>query len=205
MSAGCVQLCVPVAASRASPCKLRNRVAPAPQGTRLIVFIGNHAGRCLKPLLDALGWRGEERHLLESLPHFDNVEDIDSLRSVLARLNYETTARRARLCDLTEDILPCLFRPQGSDNVLVVLERDENRVADIRQCHRRSNRGASDISDVGTVYLVEEADLELQRNAVMRHGWVAVMLGRFKLLLWQLLGMTFIINACSRSRCRSTP
>lgn len=167
--------------------------APAPQGSSER-FIGNHAGRCLKPLLDALGWRGEERHLLESLPHFDSVEDIDSLRSVLARLNYETTKRRARLGDLTEDILPCLFRPHGADNVLVVLGRDEDRVQTFDSA-TGEEAWTSNASDIGTAYLVSETDLELQRKAVMRHGWVAVMLGRFKLLLWQLLGMTFIINA----------
>ena len=157
-------------------------------------ILSNHAGRCLKPLLDALGWRGEERHLLESLPHFDCVDDIETLRSVLARLNYDTTTRKARLADLTEDILPCLFRPHGADNVLVVLGRDENRALMFDSATGEQS-WSTDPSDIGTAYLVSEIDLEQQRKTIMRHGWVAVMLGRFKLLLWQLLGMTFIINA----------
>lgn len=156
--------------------------------------IGTRAGRCLKPLLDALGWRGEERHLFESLPHFDRVQDIETLRSVLARLNYETVQRRARLCDLTDDILPCLFTPKGGSNVFVVLARDEDRAL-LFDGDTGQQAWSSELAGAGTAYLVSEIDLEQQHKSIIRHGWVSVMLGHFKLLLWQLIGMTFIINA----------
>ncbi len=155
---------------------------------------GNTFGRCLKPLLDALGWRGEERHLLESLPHFDNVDDIETLRSVLARMNYETTSRRAKLSELTDHRLPCLFTPDDGASVLVVLSRDEGRIL-VFDSTTGEQSWITDTSTAGTAYLVSEIDLEKQRTDIMKHGWVSVILGRFRILLWQLLGMTFIINA----------
>ena len=42
-------------------------------------------GACLTPLLGALNWRGEPRHIAESLPHFANSLDLEELRAVLAR------------------------------------------------------------------------------------------------------------------------
>ncbi len=150
------------------------------------------AGRCLRPLLDALGWRGEERHLIESLPHFDTVDDMDALRSILARLNYETKPQTLRLCDLTDDVLPCVFAV-SRDRLLVVGERDEDRLLVFD-----SNTSAQEWCDAeaisGTAYLISEVDIDRERLSAAKHGWVLVMVARFKMLLWQLLGISFITN-----------
>ncbi len=79
--------------------------------------------RCLRPALAAAGWTGHERHIYEALPHFDQVTDIDSLRAVLARLNFETPATRTTLSKLTESSLPCLFTTDGQD-LQVILSRN---------------------------------------------------------------------------------
>ena len=83
------------------------------------------ASRCLRPLLSALNWAGEERHLLEALPHFDSIRDPEALRAVLQRLGYKTFERSVSLKTLRPDQLPCLaFGKSG--NVLVVIERQED-------------------------------------------------------------------------------
>ena len=60
-------------------------------------------GACLVPLLNALGWRGEARHLAEALPHFADSLDLSDLRMVLANLHYVTVpdARCWQICVLT--------------------------------------------------------------------------------------------------------
>ena len=61
---------------------------------------------CLAPLLSVLSWTGEPRHLQEALPYMDNVEDVEGLRTVLARLNYETFGQKRSMCSLGSDLLP---------------------------------------------------------------------------------------------------
>ena len=51
---------------------------------------------CLRPLLTAIGWRGEARHLFEALPHFDEIETVDDLRAVLAQPELPHEARKTQ-------------------------------------------------------------------------------------------------------------
>ncbi len=65
--------------------------------------------RCLEVMLQRLGWTGDARHVIEALPHFDRIEQLDVMRAVLSRLGYETRAYETRLGALTPDQLPCVF------------------------------------------------------------------------------------------------
>lgn len=67
------------------------------------------AENCLLPLLNALKWDGLERHLFEALPHLEPISTSYELRSVLTRLNYQTTGTRKSLTDLTAEQFPCLL------------------------------------------------------------------------------------------------
>ena len=149
-------------------------------------------GRCLHRLLDALGWRGENRHLLEALPHLEQIDDLETLRSVLARLNFETRAVAARLSSVSEAMIPCLFMTADGD-LLLVLDRqdDECLVFDGRSGRERWQ--AAD-STAGTGFLVTEIDLEVEQRRLLRYGWMTSVLRKFKSLLWQLFGITFLIN-----------
>ena len=53
-------------------------------------------GRCLHRLLDALGWRGENRHLLEALPHLEQIDDLETLHANLLHPAGEQAARGGR-------------------------------------------------------------------------------------------------------------
>ena len=149
-------------------------------------------GRCLHRLLDALGWRGENRHLLEALPHLEQIDDLETLRSVLARLNFETRTVAGRLSSVSEAMVPCLFMTADGD-LLLILDRqgDECLVFD-----GRSGRECWQTADntPGTGFLVTEIDLEIEQKRLLRYGWMTSVLRKFKSLLWQLLGITFLIN-----------
>ena len=150
------------------------------------------AGRCLIPLLDALGWRGERRHLLEALPHFEPVDDIETLRAILARLNYDTRPKKIPLSEMTDTVLPCIFTVDG-ETASLALEREGER---LRVLHGDSR--AEQWIDAGktavTAYLMSEINCDDERKEILKHGWMAVTVGRFKTLLMQLLGITFLIN-----------
>jgi len=150
------------------------------------------AHNCLMPLLAALGWRGEERYLMESLPHFDEVEDIDDLRSVIARLNFNTSAAKISLSQLWDDALPCLFvDKQGA--LSVILQRDGNSVSIFDST--TSQYMEIEATDArGTAYLVSEIDVEKYQKEIMRHGWIYVLMRRFRRLAVQLVGITSLIN-----------
>ena len=55
---------------------------------------------CLLPFLTAIGWRGDPRHVAQSLPHFHKVDDLHRLRAVLANLHYPSRAAEARLNEI---------------------------------------------------------------------------------------------------------
>lgn len=72
---------------------------------------------CLTPFLDAVGWVGEDRRLIQALPHFDPVETMDEFRMVLASLGVRTSVQKLRLDKLSDDQLPCVLEIDGAPAV----------------------------------------------------------------------------------------
>jgi ABC-type bacteriocin/lantibiotic exporter with double-glycine peptidase domain len=81
------------------------------------------AEACLAPTLALFGWAGEARRIREALPHFDSINDVEDLRSVLARLYYATRRYGVKLSEIRSDFMPCLFSRDGTD-VLLIVERN---------------------------------------------------------------------------------
>ena len=63
---------------------------------------------CLRPFLEALGWEGDDRQVVEALPHMDAIDSLDSFRAVLSRLGYRSRVYRLELRQLDPDQLPAL-------------------------------------------------------------------------------------------------
>ncbi len=157
--------------------------------------IEEHVGlarNCLLPLLTALGWRGEERYLMESLPHFDEVEDINDLRSVIARLNFKTSPQKLSTSQLWDEAFPCLFVDKKGA-LSVILERNGDSLSIFDS--ETSRYTEIDVSEAkGTAYLVSDIDIEKHQKDVIKHGWIYVLTHRFKRLGVQLVGITSLIN-----------
>jgi len=150
------------------------------------------AGACLRPLLDALGWRGEARHVFESLPHFDELAEIDDLRAVLARLNYDAAETKRKVAELGAEQLPCLV-DAGEGRTLIVTEREGDKCTVFDSATGEvSNRPVSEVS--GRVFMIREIDVERERMDVLKHGWMFMLVNRFRVLFIQLLAVTFISN-----------
>lgn len=147
---------------------------------------------CLRPLLTAVGWRGEARHLFEALPHFDEIETVDDLRAVLARLNYNTLPKKLGLHELNEDFLPCLFTRSDGD-VLVILKRTDEGVH-VFDAQALEYRVIDADRHPGQAYLLAEIDIQDDQKQVLERGWMSVLVYRFRRLFVTLLTMTFVIN-----------
>lgn len=93
--------------------------------------VHNSYTRCLLPLLDALGWRGNHTHLIEALPHFPRDMTLVDLLNTLANLRFEGRTTPARLDSLDVRLLPCLFVPHGGGpKILLSCEGDNLLVFD---------------------------------------------------------------------------
>ena len=75
---------------------------------------------CLRPFLEAIGWEGEGRHLVEAIPHMDSIHDLDTFRSVVSRLGIKTDVHRLAPRDLTAEQLPAIVLASGQNPVLLL-------------------------------------------------------------------------------------
>ena len=149
---------------------------------------------CLLPLLTAIGWRGDPRHVAQALPHFHKVEDLQRLRAVLANLHYASRAERACLDDLDPRLLPCLFQPT-SGPLMILLGREGPR-------YRVFDGGAAEIREVeavgqvGTAYFIqaEEAPPKGVRSTAQVGRWCRSVGERFRGLVLQMLAISLFTN-----------
>lgn len=179
--------------------------AKLPQATRerLMPISGSGSGEqiaetsaacaCLAPLLSALCWTGESRHLQEALPYIDNVEDLEGLRTVLARLNYETYGQRRSMGSLGSDLLPCLYlSTDGSLYVVISINPDGLfRVFDGRA---KAFRSIPAETTPGITYFIREINIEEQNQRGKQYGWIQSLLSKFRKTFFILFGLTFVIN-----------
>jgi len=149
---------------------------------------------CLLPMLAAVKWRGEVRHVAESLPHFANRLDLTGFRNTLAHLGYVTRPVAATPGDLDARLLPCLLVPEGNGPALAILEKtpDGLRVFDGGQNRERQLDHDEVRMLKGTAYLVSEA--EKTDAAPDTTNWMAWVARRFRPVLLQLFAITFFIN-----------
>ncbi|MBI2236071.1 MAG: ATP-binding cassette domain-containing protein [Magnetospirillum sp.] len=149
---------------------------------------------CLLPLLKALGWKGDPRHVAESLPHFANDLDLTGLRNVMANLNYSSRPERLTLDSLDPRLLPCLFLPDNSQALVVQkLEDGHATVFD-------SGQGCSGTLPVagkkGTAYFFSKLAPD---SGPIRQSWFRTVIERFRPLFWQAFLVTLLLNLFSLS------
>jgi ATP-binding cassette subfamily C protein LapB len=136
---------------------------------------------CVLPLLEALNWRGDPRHVAEALPHFINNIDITSFRNIMATLHYESRPVRLRAGRVDPRLMPCLFLPDGG-GAMVMLSRTQDTIQ------------VFDGELEGTVYFFSAVEAEDLVSAQQKVGWFRAITERFRSLFYQTLGITLILN-----------
>ncbi len=84
----------------------------------------------MKPLLQALGWSGEMRHVQEAIGGDGTIANFVAFTAVLLRLHYEVLPMDVTLKDVPDPQLPCLFIPEDdkADLWVVLGKRNDGAV-----------------------------------------------------------------------------
>lgn len=155
------------------------------------------AEACLRPLLQMLGWHGVHRHVFEAMPHFDSIMDISSLRAVLARLNFHTSAsKRLTLSAIPDDRLPCLFVPEGDDgtHVQILTARNDDGSLQIYDGKTTEFITLTPGRQRGIAYFINPIDRAEEDADIGKSGWLSHVVGKFRRLLMLMFFVSLMIN-----------
>jgi len=149
---------------------------------------------CLVPLLGALNWMGNPRHVAEALPHFAEDLDITGLRNTMANLNFSSRPARLRLRSIDPRLLPCLFVPDKGA-ALVVTDIDGPSLIAFDGGSREQGP-VKRTRRSGTAYFFTALEPEDQQQAArqQRVGWFNLMVRRFHALVVRMLLITLALN-----------
>ncbi|MQX38264.1 peptidase domain-containing ABC transporter [Roseospira navarrensis] len=149
---------------------------------------------CLVPLLRALNWLGNPRHVAEALPHFAEDLDITGLRNTLAHLNYSSRPARLTLRTIDPRLVPCLFVPdRGAAMVVTAIE---GRTVTAFDGGTQQDGPVRRTGRSGTAYFFTSLEPDDQRQTAQqqRIGWFNIMARRFNGLLARMLLITLVLN-----------
>ncbi|MBF0127981.1 MAG: lantibiotic ABC transporter, partial [Magnetococcales bacterium] len=149
-------------------------------------------GACMIPLLMALGYRGDMRHIAESLPHFAETLDLTGLRNMMANMTY--ISRPARLAFNTIDprLMPCLFVPDRQAAMVLLKRKRDGMILFNGSTGEVERMPLAAIS--GTAYFFEVMDLEERASNQKRLGWFYMVAERFQQLIVYIMMVTFFIT-----------
>ena len=147
---------------------------------------------CLMPLLRALNWRGDPRHIAEALPHFTNQLDVTSFRNILATLHFQSRPVNLKLSNVDHRLYPCLFLPEKGDAMVLLEPRNDGvRVFDGGQGDERIVPYSK---QRGVVYFFNAVDTDELQAAQSKIGWFRAVGERFRGLVYQTFGITLVLN-----------
>ncbi|MBF0142318.1 MAG: ATP-binding cassette domain-containing protein [Magnetococcales bacterium] len=156
-------------------------------------------GACIVPLLTALGFRGDWRHVAEAIPHFVETLDLTGFRNLMANMGYVSRRQRLSLERLDPQLLPCLFLPERNGGAMVVLERRREGVVAFDGMASRVI-GLPNRKTPGIAYCFEALDLEAVNSFQMRVGWFRMAVDRFRgagILLVMLTTMLMLFQSAA--------
>ena len=162
-------------------------------GERGALGKGSAYARCLAPLLHALGWRGQARHLFEILPHCAEDIDLSDLRNILATVNYRSRPLRARMADIDFRLMPCLF--VGSDNTpILLLGRQDDQFTFYDANSGEVVEGEAPAAGKGLAFVFEYLSDREQQRSRATDSWFRDLVTRFRKQLLLLGTIGFVVT-----------
>ncbi len=164
----------------------------ADQGQLASLRLATDLSNCLMPLLTALNWRGDPRHVAESVPHFIDSLDITSFRNIMATLHFQSRPVPLSLSRIDPRLFPCLFLPPKGD-ALILLGQDGDRIVAFDGGQGGEVR-IPRAKDKGLAYFFSRIEEDELAPAQAKVGWFKAVNERFRALFYQTLGITFVLN-----------
>lgn len=153
-------------------------------------------GRCLYPLLMALGWVGLPRTLVEAMPHLTQSMDITSFCSILHNLKYSSRRAVCALKDITPASVPCVFMAPDQA-ALVVLECLPDGKLQVFDSANGEARDIDRTDEEGQCYLFQKQE----KKGVAIGGWVGELAWTFR----KQIALVFFLTIVSTVLGLSTP
>jgi ATP-binding cassette, subfamily C, bacterial LapB len=148
--------------------------------------------RMLCEILTSIGWQGEQRRLLEALPHLEPMASVTMLRTVLARLDVSLIPIERSGADLSVHDLPCLLI-EGEDDCRLLVRRTESELEtyDLRSAERTK---ADPLLLCGAVYLIKLGETENAPGGKFSGGFVGYVLKQLRRPLIRIAAYSAAIN-----------
>ncbi|SDL23096.1 ATP-binding cassette, subfamily C [Maridesulfovibrio ferrireducens] len=149
-------------------------------------------GLCIPPLLDALGWRGNDVHLAEAMPHLSESLDLSDLLNVMANLKFGSRSMAVRLNNIDDRTLPCLF-VDSDGNAMVLTKSDGlNFLAYIRESE--SYQALKPDTRMGTAFFFDQVDTRGHSLHRKQENWFRNVLERFSKTFQHGLLISFLLS-----------
>ena len=149
-------------------------------------------GACMMPLLMALGYRGDLRHIAEALPHFAETLDITGLRNMMANISYNSRLGQFDIQEIDPRLMPCLFVPKHRGAMVMLKRKLDSFIVFNGETSQVERLPMTSLK--GTAYFFELLDLEEQASTQNRLGWFRMVAERFRKIFSYIMLVTFIIT-----------
>ncbi|MBF0215101.1 MAG: lantibiotic ABC transporter, partial [Magnetococcales bacterium] len=149
-------------------------------------------GSCMIPLLMALGYRGDLRHVAEALPHFAETLDLTGLRNMMANLTYVSRPARLDPREIDPRLMPCLFVPDQQPCMVLLKRKMDGWIIYNGATGQVERLALSRIP--GTTYFFAAMDLGERMAIQKKLGWFRMTAERFRQLIVYIFMVTFAIT-----------
>ncbi|WP_169544425.1 peptidase domain-containing ABC transporter [Sneathiella aquimaris] len=150
---------------------------------------------CVKPMLNALGWRGDVEQVVEAMPHFKTTMDLLDFRSTLANLHYQSSSELQTINKIDERLYPCLFDPEkGSLKVLISNDDDGVYIFDAEYQEYTVLSDKQALNERGTAFFFSPTPKEKIGQWNTGQNWFRAVTGRFAPLIKRIFLLTFLLN-----------
>ncbi|MGB0682092.1 MAG: peptidase domain-containing ABC transporter [Magnetovibrionaceae bacterium] len=149
---------------------------------------------CLIMLLSALKWQGNPRHVVEALPYGNNALTPSDLFDVMARLGFRAERIRTHPASLHHRLYPCLVLKGGDKPYAILGETNEGKaIVYDGVAGQRSEMSPGNLQS-GKVFVLRPIPKAQRVRKENGEEWFNGVLGRFRGLLVQVIGVSFVIN-----------
>ncbi|BHH85244.1 peptidase domain-containing ABC transporter [Desulforhopalus sp. 52FAK] len=150
--------------------------------------VSGSLGRCILPLLDALGWKGGKRSFLYALPYDYRQFSVDDMMNTMANLRFKVNSAKGSLHWLDTRQLPCLFIDREKRAFVLINNEDDRFFCFDGDSSNFTHLNIS--SNSGTFYFFENLVTSATDPEKPQREWFTAFIARFT----KNLSLTFLLS-----------